>query len=603
MSEDVGNAQEGCMRRCVLVAALTIATPAPRSDHVLHEKRETTSKVWIKRDAVSPKMSLPMRIGLKQSNLDNGHNLLMDVSHPDSPNYGKYYTPDDVNEIFAPSHKTVEIVHEWLVASGIPRERVSQSANKAWLQFDADAEEAEELFKTKYYIYQHKDSGTKKVACDEYHLPSHVREHVDYITPGIRLLNSTNFTHCDTVMTINCIRALYQIPKPSKATPGNELGMYEYADVYNQIGLHRYWRDFAPEIPQDYGPQVRGIDGGIAPGPQGRGTESYLDLDLAHPLLYPQGVVIYQGLFNNSLDAIDGSYCAYAAYGETGNNPDYDYAYPDPAPGGYEGALQCGVYEPTNVISVSYDWAEVMYPASYQRRQCDEWMKLGLRGVSVVFSSADYGSWSSNGCLGNGAIFNPAYPAGCPYITVGADVTKDKEVAASSLAFRSGGGFSNIYAAPDYQKDAVDNYFDVADPIVQAYPYYTTANNESLGAKGGIYNRGGRGYPDVSAVGDNIVVYAFNQTVYPMGGTSASAPISGSILTLINEERLAAGKSTAGFVNPVLYAHPEVLHDITSGNNSGCGTAGFIASKGWDPVTGLGTPNYPKMLDLWMSLP
>ncbi|OTA89598.1 hypothetical protein M434DRAFT_103855 [Hypoxylon sp. CO27-5] len=538
----------------VLVAAPTIASPTSRSDHVLHEKRETTSKVWKKRDAVSPKMSLPMRIGLKQSNLDNGHNLLMDVSHPDSPNYGKYYTADDVNEIFAPSHEKVEVVREWLVASGISRERVSQSANKAWLQFDANAEEAEELFKTKYHIYQHEDSGTKKVGCDEYHLPRHIREHVDYITPGIRLvlgpnenkkrlsskkrafltlnrtghafgttllsnslplplsqLNSTNLTHCDTVMTINCIRALYQIPKPSKATPGNELGMYEYADVYNQIDLDRYWRDFAPEIPQGYGPQVRGIDSGIAPGPQGRGIESYLDLDLAHPLLYPQGVVIYQvedenyadgsfdhkGLFNNFLDAIDGSYCAYAAYGETGNNPDYDHSYPDPAPGGYKGELQCGVYEPTNVISVSYDWAEVMYPASYQRRQCDEWMKLGLRGVSVVFSSADYGvqggfgwSWSSNGCLGNGTIFNPAYPAGCPYITVvggtylpeGADVTNDEEVAASSLAFRSGGGFSNIYAALDYQKDAVDNYFDVADPIVQAYPYYTTTNNESLGA-------------------------------------------------------------------------------------------------------------------------
>ncbi|KAI1411855.1 peptidase S8/S53 domain-containing protein [Hypoxylon sp. FL1857] len=433
-------------------------------------------------------------------------------------------------------------------------------------------------------------------------------------------------------MTIECIRALYKIPKLDKASPGNELGIYEFADVYNQIDLDRFWRDFAPEIPQGYGPEVRGVDGGVAPGPQGEGIESYLDLDLAHPLLYPQGIVIYQvdddnyadgpwdhiGLFNNFLDAIDGSYCTYSAYGETGNNPDYDYSYPDPAPGGYKGDLQCGVYKPTNVISISYDWAETLYPVSYQRRQCDEWMKLGLQGVSVVFSSADFGvqggpgwSWNSDGCLGNGSIFNPAYPAGCPYITVagatylptGANVTADEEVAANTPGLRSGGGFSNIYAAPDYQKDAVDNYFQVADPIVKAYPYYTTTNNESLGANGGIYNRGGRGYPDVSAVGDNMVVYAFNQTVYPIGGTSASAPIFGSILTLINEARLAAGKSTVGFVNPVLYAHPEVLHDITSGNNSGCGTAGFIASTGWDPVTGLGTPDYPKMLDLWMSLP
>jgi tripeptidyl-peptidase-1 len=58
-----------------------------------------------------------------------------------------------------------------------------------------------------------------------------------------------------------------------------------------------------------------------------------------------------------------------------------------------------------------------------------------------------------------------------------------------------------------------------------------------------------------------------------------------------------------GFVNPTLYAHPGVFHDITTGTNAGCGTNGFSASKGWDPLTGLGTPNYKKMLALYLSLP
>jgi hypothetical protein len=34
-----------------------------------------------------------------------------------------------------------------------------------------------------------------------------------------------------------------------------------------------------------------------------------------------------------------------------------------------------------------------------------------------------------------------------------------------------------------------------------------------------------------------------------------------------------------------------------------CGSVGFQASKGWDPVTGLGTPNYPRMLEYFLSLP
>lgn len=86
-------------------------------------------------------------------------------------------------------------------------------------------------------------------------------------------------------------------------------------------------------------------------------------------------------------------------------------------------------------------------------------------------------------------------------------------------------------------------------------------------------------------------------------GTSASSPIFASLVNRIVEERLAIGKGPLGFINPVLYTHPEVLNDITNGSNPGCGTNGFDAVAGWDPVTGLGTPNYPKMLDLFLSLP
>lgn len=44
------------------------------------------------------------------------------------------------------------------------------------------------------------------------------------------------------------------------------------------------------------------------------------------------------------------------------------------------------------------------------------------------------------------------------------------------------------------------------------------------------------------------------------------------------------------------------LHDITNGSNPGCFTDGFQAVEGWDPVTGLGTPDYPALLRLFMGL-
>jgi tripeptidyl-peptidase I len=66
---------------------------------------------------------------------------------------------------------------------------------------------------------------------------------------------------------------------------------------------------------------------------------------------------------------------------------------------------------------------------------------------------------------------------------------------------------------------------------------------------------------DVAAVGQNILLYADNEPAF-IGGTSASAPIFSSIITLINEQRLAAGKSRVGFLNPTLYQNPDAFTDV-----------------------------------------
>lgn len=156
------------------------------------------------------------------------------------------------------------------------------------------------------------------------------------------------------------------------------------------------------------------------------------------------------------------------------------------------------------------------------------------------------------------------------------------------LDFYSGGGFSDVFEMPSWQASAVTNYLD------KYAPKYGSA----------VFNNSGkaRGFPDVSAAGLNVTTVYLNQT-YGVGGTSASAPIVASIVTLLNEERLNAGKGPLGFLNPIFYAHPEAFNDITEGSNPGCGTAGFPAAPGWDPVTGLGTPNYEKLLKVALSLP
>ena len=241
-------------------------------------------------------------------------------------------------------------------------------------------------------------------------------------------------------------------------------------------------------------------------------------------------------------------------------------------------------------------------------------MKLGLQGTSVVFASGDDGVARRGGpCLGNNEnIFVPDAQGACPYVTaVGSTVLPagsspgDEETATSS--FSSGGGFSNIYTTPDYQKTNVAAYFSEHDP---GYKSYTTSNN-TIPETGGIYNRAGRGYPDIAANGDNVVIVNRGREAHT-GGTSMSAPLVASLFTRINIERKLAGKGPIGFANPTLYQHPEMFHDITKGNQdkggpngdrnpSACGNDGFSAVEGWDPVTGMGTPNYPKMLQVFLG--
>lgn len=131
------------------------------------------------------------------------------------------------------------------------------------------------------------------------------------------------------------------------------------------------------------------------------------------------------GIFNTFLDAIDGSYCTYSAYGETGNDPVLDPTYPDP--NGYDGPLMCGVYKPTNVITISYGVYENDLPHYYQERQCNEFLKLGLQGVSIFVASGDtgvggypdgtFGDGPYYGCLRDDDVFAPTQPNSCPWLT------------------------------------------------------------------------------------------------------------------------------------------------------------------------------------------
>ncbi|KAF7197253.1 Aorsin [Pseudocercospora fuligena] len=476
-----------------------------------------------------------------------------------------------------------------------------------------------------------------------------------------------DLSDCGRNITIPCLRALYGIPKPTKNDSVNSLGMFENFYSYAQEDLDEFYTRYHPEIPNGTHPITISVNGGAGPAnrtAKENGGEPELDIQAALPLIYPQTITIYQvedppqaalqinqtlpGYLNTFLDSLDGSYCNYCAFGVCGDDPVLDAVYPDERPGGFKQPRQCGVYNLTRVLSISYGQGEQDLPVAYTRRQCNEFMKLALQGHTIMASSGDFGvasfpndTGTAKGCLSGcgfndtfykpgdncpykdlkGKVFHPSNPGNCPWIlSVGGtalfsnQTILDSESAMeiyfpnNSVPATSGGGFSNYFSRPEYQKKAVDAYFEKHDP---GYKYYFADTNVSnIGNNGGVYNRGGRGYPDVSANGANFRGIKWRKskngtiaTDARFFGSSLSAPIWGAMITLINEERTAIGKGPVGFVQPVLYKHPEIFNDITNGTSDGCGTSGFKAVEGWDPITGLGTPNFPKMLEVFMKLP
>lgn len=237
-------------------------------------------------------------------------------------------------------------------------------------------------------------------------------------------------------------------------------------------------------------------------------------------------------------------------------------------------------------LTTSYGEEEQSVPEEFALKVCNMFMQLGGRGVSVLFSSGDTGPGTS--CRSNvdntTTTFLPTFPAGCPYVTsVGATTSSSPE---RGVSFSSG-GFSTYHPRPAWQDDAVAPYLD------------------SIGSTySGLFSPLGRGIPDVAAQGQAFRVIDKDRSTLA-SGTSASSPVFAGVVALLNAARRSLGLPPLGFLNPWLYSHSDALLDITAGYSSGCRRAGgglpvsgarWNCTAGWDPVTGLGTPLFDRLL-------
>jgi len=433
---------------------------------------------------------------------------------------------------------------------------------------------ASRVFQVLFHTYKHSSGLVSDVSVGPYSVPSHIAQNLDLISglvgfPDIKRQRS-KFVRANptTEITPDVIRARYNITDTIQ-TPNaqNARAVAEFqAEYYSSTDLQSFWTQFVTNAPfQDIakvvGPNI----------PKDPGDEASLDVQ------YIMGVVpnISTWFYSLKSDAFWNDLIVWT--GEIANET-----------------------SPPWVHSVSYG-SQGDYPSvAYRERLNAEFQKAGARGISIIFASGDSGA----GCqpTGKGVCkceLYPSFPATCPYITsIGAtgfitdNTGPEKAVMRPAIGYKSGGGFSQEFPVPSIQQTMVNDYLNSGVALPPSCSY----------------NASNRATPDASALGDIRFQIVEDGSVESIGGTSASAPTFASIISLLNEQRLNGNKSPLGFLNPWIYqtasAHPNAFFDVTTGDNilAGCcpktDIGGFNAAPGWDPATGVGTPNYHVLATL-----
>ncbi|KAH8997709.1 subtilisin-like protein [Lactarius hatsudake] len=545
--------------------------------HVKHSWNAVPNN-WVSLGRPPPGTTIDLYIALKPHRENALINALYEVSEPGHSRYRAHLTKEQVADLVAPRPETLELVKSWLEHHGISSSSVSMTHGGNTLKLKSmSVTQANTLIGASYEVYGHVERGETIVRTVGYSLPRALHWHVLTVAP------TTSFISPRTETPRNRSSGeTAGLVKSASGEPATMLSSRTKVDFVTPPFL-RWLYDTVAYTPIARGENVLGVLGflGDYPSPADLTAfmHKYCDADDA----------TYEVVKING-----GGYDPAHPHEEANMGIQYAEAMAYPTPHIFystgRGSMGTGDWFITwleyildqehipQTISISYSNEERNASREYVLYVCDLFAKLGALGVSVLVSSGNEGVGKGTCMNTDGNVrFLPRFPATCPYVTVvGGTTDYEPEVAADF----SGGGFSEHFKRPPYQRQAVSTFL------------------EDLGSRyQGLYNASSRGVPDIAAQAVNLRFFINGQEKIE-SGTSAATPIVAGIISLLNDWLISTGQDPLGFLNPWLYGRGFVaLNDITEGSNPGCGTDGFTAIAGWDPVTGLGTPNFRKMLE------
>ena len=340
---------------------------------------------------------------------------------------------------------------------------------------------------------------------------------------------------------------LYSFPTGADGA-GQTIGIVELGGGYTTADLNTYFQGVGLPVPSVTAVSVDG--GANTPGGDADG-EVELDIQVAGTIAPGAKMAVYFA-------------------------PNTDQGFID--------AITDAVHDRTrmpSVISISWGAPEDAWTAQSRAAMDAAMQDAATLGVTITAASGDNGS--SDGA-GDGKLHvdfpsSSSFALACGGTTLKASRGKiTAETVWNETANQegaTGGGISKFFALPSYQQKAG----------VPAHPETQFA---------------GRGVPDVSGDADPATGYQVvvdGQSII-VGGTSAVAPLWAGLIALLNQQLSAP----VGLLQPKLYSLGEaVFQDVKNGNNDDSGLGFFSAKTGWDPCTGLGSPNGTALLSALLA--
>eukprot|EP01128_Nolandella_sp_AFSM9_P004486 TRINITY_DN2017_c0_g3_i1.p1 TRINITY_DN2017_c0_g3~~TRINITY_DN2017_c0_g3_i1.p1 ORF type:complete len:557 (-),score=158.23 TRINITY_DN2017_c0_g3_i1:103-1773(-) len=514
-----------------------------------HPLLTPTTTQWNRVSAAPSDELLTMTIVLENHNVELLENYFWAVSTPSDDAYTSYLSVEEVGALVSPPQEDIEMVMKWCADHGADAKMAAKYTND-FITVVVDVATAESMFETSFSKFSRHDQVLTRASAPA-SIPTELKHIISFVSELNQFPSDAHIE--DMILSDAQKRQFGDIITPStlvktfslegvmggKAS-GNSQAIASFLGQFiSPSDLQLFQSKFDLEqrkVSAFYGPNE----------PSNPGVEAQLDIEYITGV--GQGIPTF----------------AWSTAGlHEGQEPFVQWA-----------ALLNNSPDIPMVHSVSYGDSYDSVDPIYSQRFDVELMKLGARGVTILFASGDNGV----GCAKHHCVTVPNWPAQSLYVTaVGGFGSDGGQLSAATL---SSGGFSDMNAAPAFQKEAIANYFsqDLKFPPASSY------------------NATGRGIPDVSSFALKVEI-VFNGQATLVGGTSCAAPAFAGVVALINDALIANGKKPVGFLNPALYSFPaEAFVDITEGSNGyGC-CPGFPAAKGWDPVTGLGGPNYPALL-------